>query len=127
MVYLRRTLRFAGEIETDMKKVLKHLTVALMIASAVITPLDAYAKGWESVKTERTDAKTIAKDQDIEIRVSRGEIIIISSRQIHVKVFSILGQLISSETIPPGISRLPIAAHGVYIIKTDDLTCKVAV
>lgn len=110
-----------------MKKVLKNIILALMIATAVVTPAYAYAKGWESVKTERSDAKTVAKDQDVEIRASRGEIIIISSRQVHVKVFSILGQLISSETLAPGISRLPIAAHGIYIIKTGELTCKVAV
>lgn len=86
----------------------------------------AYAKSWEPVKTEPTNLKSIAKDTDVEIKASPGTIIIISAKGDRVKVFTILGQLVSDETIPAGMSRFQINAHGVYIIKVGDLTCKVA-
>ncbi|MBD5209320.1 MAG: hypothetical protein HDS80_05180 [Bacteroidales bacterium] len=110
-----------------MKKKLRTIFSVLIFAFAAISPVTLHSKGWESVKSDRIEGKTVAKEQDIEIRASQGYILITVSRQTHVKVFSILGHLISSETLPPGTSRLPVATHGVYIIKTDDLTCKVAV
>ena len=54
-------------------------------------------------------------------------IIITTNHPVQVKVFTILGRLVSSETAPAGKSQLALPAHGVYIVKVGDLTCKVAV
>ncbi len=99
------------------------LSIALLAGGSVIY---AAPRGWESVKTERTDAKQVAKDSDVEIKTVRGAIIISSNHPVQVKVFTILGQLLSSETLPAGTSQLPIGAHGIYMVKAGDLTCKVA-
>lgn len=83
------------------------------------------ARTWEQVKTEYPDSKSIAKDTDVEIKVGQNHLIVIANRQVNIKVFSILGQLISSENLTPGTHRLTGNPHGVYIIKAGDLTCKV--
>lgn len=90
--------------------------------------LCAYAapSKWEPAKGERHEAKTIVRDSETEIRVGRGIILVNSSKPVQIKVYTILGQLVSKENLPPGSSQLSVQAHGVYIIKTPDLTCKAA-
>lgn len=87
----------------------------------------AAEKGWETVKTEIIGTKRVVKDQEIEIRTAPSLIVVTSSQPVQIKIFSILGRLISSETLPPGTSRLSVDSHGVYIVKVGELTCKVAI
>ncbi|MDE6754951.1 MAG: T9SS type A sorting domain-containing protein [Muribaculaceae bacterium] len=85
-------------------------------------------RGWEQVRTEIQDeTKTVAKEAELEVKVSPGFIIVSASSPVQIKVFTILGRLVSEENLPAGISRLQLPAHGVYIIKAGSLTCKVAV
>ncbi|MCM1153584.1 MAG: DUF6383 domain-containing protein [Muribaculum sp.] len=96
---------------------------ALLLTAA---PLGASAKGWEVSKGEKTETRHIIKDSDIEIRATRGLIQVNVSHPVQIKIFTILGQLISSETLQPGSHQFTVSAHGVYIVKAGDLTCKVA-
>lgn len=109
---------------------IKHAVIFALLVAALVIPVGAVAAtgmAWETVKTEIRDAKSVVKDTDIEIMTAPSAIIIHANRHVNVKVFTILGRLVSSENVAPGTSRLPIGAHGVYIIKVGDLTCKVAV
>lgn len=82
---------------------------------------------WESVRTERmSESKQVMRTSELEVRVDRGNIYVNTTRPVQVKVFSILGQLVSQENLPAGASRLRIGAHGIFIVKIADLTCKVA-
>lgn len=83
-------------------------------------------KNWEHLKTERTDTKPVAKDTDIEIRSARRTIVVNTSRQVDIQVFTIIGRLVSADTLQPGIHQLYVPTHGVYIVKAGELTCKVA-
>lgn len=102
---------------------LMPLLVGAMLAAA---PAYATQPKWEQSKTEFEDTKTVVKETDIEIRTGKGVIIVTSSRPVQIKVYTILGQLVSRENLPAGTSRLNVQAHGVYIIKSGELTCKVA-
>ena len=106
----------------------KLSALCLCVASAFLLALPAYSAPtkWETPKTERTDGKTIIKDSDTEIKAARGIIVINSNKPTQLKVYTILGQLVSRENLPAGQSQLTLSAHGVYIIKTPELTCKVA-
>ncbi|MDE6010728.1 MAG: T9SS type A sorting domain-containing protein [Muribaculaceae bacterium] len=99
------------------------LLAAVMLMAA---PMYAAPPKWETVKTENSEAKSVVKDTDIEILTARGVIVVTASKPVQVKVYTILGQLVSRETLPAGTSQLTVQAHGVYIIKSGDLTCKVA-
>ncbi len=107
---------------------LRHILTAFTVAAAItMAPGDAVARSWETVKSERNDAKSVIKEAEIEIKAAPALIIVSSDRQVKVQVFTILGRLVSSETVPPGTSQLSLPAHGVYIVKVGELTCKVAV
>lgn len=100
------------------------LCIALSLALSI--PVNAATSKWETSKIERQDVRTIVKDSDTEIKAARGIIVINTVKPTQVKVYTILGQLISRENLPAGQSQLTLTTHGVYIIKTPELTCKIA-
>lgn len=99
--------------------------MALMLLCGSMPSLCA-AKGWESSRIERSDAKQVARDNDVEIRTARDMVIVSTNHTVQIKVFTILGQQVSSETLGAGTHHFTAPAHGVYIIKVGDITCKVA-
>lgn len=105
-----------------------YIAVSLLALAAVSAmPAPSAPRGWEQVKTERADAKPVVRDTDLEIKAASGLIIVNASHPVQIKVFTILGRLVNSETLPAGRSQFQLPAHGVYIVKVGDLTCKVAV
>lgn len=109
-----------------MKKALvKLLLVAVMLG--IVTPVSAVAKGWETVKTERPEGRHVASDSEIEIKAARGVIYLNSTKAINIKIYTILGSQIASDNLSAGNYQFLVPAHGVYIVKAGDLTCKVAV
>lgn len=102
-----------------------RVMVAVLAAMLLGSPLCG-AKGWEAVRADVSGLNYVAHDEDVEIRVAPGHVVVVASQQVQIKVFTILGQVVSSETLPAGTSRLPLS-HGVYIVKVGDLTCKIAV
>ena len=106
---------------------LSRLAVLLVLIAALFAaPAHAAQGKWEQIKSERTDTHTIAKDSDTEIKIAKGIVVVNSSKQVQVKIYTILGQIVSRETLPPGISQISVLPHGVYIIKIGDLPCKAA-
>ncbi|MDE6560610.1 MAG: T9SS type A sorting domain-containing protein [Muribaculaceae bacterium] len=109
-----------------MNRRLCGFVAVVAVSLAVSMPLPSFAKGWEPVRTDVSGLNSVAHDNDVEIRVSPGHVVVIASQPVQIKVFTILGQVVSNEALPAGISRLPLS-HGVYIVKVGDLTCKIAV
>lgn len=106
------------------------ILISAIIAAAFLgygVPVTAAVKGWEIVKMDLRGTKQVLKDSDIEIRTAPAMIIVTSSQPVKIKVFTILGRLISDETLQPGTSRLNMDSSGVYILKAGELTCKVAI
>lgn len=101
------------------------IALGIMMAFSV-APINAAPGKWEQVRNERSDTRTVASDSDTEIKASKGVVVVVASKPVQVKIYTILGQLVSRETLPAGISQISIQPHGVYIIKSGDLTCKVA-
>ncbi len=108
-------------------KSFRPIHLLLLALAAVLCPAGSFAADWETVKTEIRDARRVTKEYDVEILTTPGCIIVSSGRQLDIKVFTILGRVVSEETLQPGVSRLKVAAHGVYIVKAGELTCKVAI
>ena len=99
------------------------LSCALMCAAV---PAFAAGRSWETLRTERSDARAVARDSEVEIKTAKNTIVVTCSRAMTVKVYTILGQLVSSDTLPADTSQLHIPGHGVYIVKINSLTVKVA-
>lgn len=102
----------------------------LLLAAADLranNPQGAQQHTWETLKTERANTRQVAKEAEIEIKTANGVIIITTGRQVEIKVFSIIGRQVSQQTLAPGTHQLQLPTHGVYIVKVDDFTCKVAI
>ncbi len=107
--------------------IIRRLKAMMLAAALLAAPIAMSAtKGWETLRSERVDAKSVVRAGEIEIKTAKGVIIITSSHPVQVKVFTILGQLVSSETLSVGTSQLHLGGHGIYIVKAGEITCKVA-
>lgn len=103
----------------------------ILILSVVVLAMPCIsqaARSWETLKgSDRMQQSRIVKHTaDVEVRAAHGAIIISTAKPVQVRVFSILGQLVSQETLPAGVSVLELNMHGVFIVKIGDTTCKVA-
>lgn len=107
-----------------MRRRLLAILCAVALSVALTPPCDA--RRWESVRSDDTSLSIVAHTRDVEVKVAPGMVVVSSSQQIHIKIFTILGQLVSDDTLPAGSNRLSLS-HGVYIVKVGDLTCKIAV
>lgn len=107
----------------------KYMKLFILIFVGIVATVPAMSatRTWEPVKTERADAKSVIRETDIEIKAASGVIIVNCNHQTQIKIFTILGRMVSNETLPAGKSQMQLPAHGVYIVKIGDLTCKVAV
>lgn len=100
-----------------------------MVALWALTASSA-APRWEGVDAPvQMEAVSESKTDDnvVEMAVKEGYIYIGTSRQVSVKVFTILGQLISQESLSPGVHRLRMGTRGVYILKIGSSTRRVTI
>ena len=63
----------------------------------------------------------------IEIYGSNGTITIVTPKRISVRVYTILGQMVSQATLQPGTSELKLGSRGIYLVRIGNLTQKVAI
>ena len=107
--------------------------LALLLITLASALCQAASPRWEAVTSPVpgsavSEVRTDLPGQDtFEVDVRGGYIYIGVSRPSTVKVFTILGQLICQETLPPGTHRLKMTAKGIYILKTDRDTRRVTI
>ena len=109
-----------------MKRRLRLFLILAMFFTTMASPLDSFARGWEQLRYQRSDVRKIGGDSELEIKATRGVIMINTNKPVNVKIFSILGSVIANDNLQPGIYQFVVPAHGVYIIKAGDLTYKLA-
>lgn len=62
----------------------------------------------------------------IEVSSKDGSIYIRTPRKVQVVVYTILGQIVTDRTINPGLSELKIGVRGIYLVKIEGQTQKIA-
>ena len=67
-----------------------------------------------------------AQTDGVEIFGKDGVITIRTQRRVTVRVFTILGQLVSQSTLNVGSYELKVGLRGVFIVKIGNITQKVA-
>ena len=63
----------------------------------------------------------------IEIYGRNGTITIVTPKRSNVRVYTILGQMVSQATLQPGTSELRLGSRGIYLVRIGNLTQKVAI
>ncbi|MBR5639061.1 MAG: T9SS type A sorting domain-containing protein [Muribaculaceae bacterium] len=106
----------------------KYIVILTLVFSLAISSMASGKVQWRQVSGEiqgrsLTDART---SDGVEIYQRSGVIIIKTQHIIQVKVFTILGQLVSQATLQPGASELRLN-RGIYLVKTGNITQKVAI
>lgn len=101
----------------------------IILALALSSLLSDAAARWEAVDAPDRMFTEMRSDPEAqtEIAVRDSFIYLATNRTVSVKVFTILGQLISQETLQTGIHRLPMSAKGIYIIKIGSSTRRVTI
>ncbi|MDE6684718.1 MAG: T9SS type A sorting domain-containing protein [Duncaniella sp.] len=106
---------------------MRHLLTILVVALWALTASSA-APRWESVSVPVVPQTELKVDENgVDVAVSDGYIYIGTPRPVTVKVFTILGQLISQESLTSGTHRLRMTARGVYILKIGSSTRRVTI
>ncbi len=101
----------------------------MSVATAILATSLPVRAASASPNWEQATAITVdnADGDRFDVRTRDGYIIVTTDRQVTVKLFSILGQLITQQTLQPGVWRLKVKARGIYILKTDTVTRRVTV
>ena len=66
------------------------------------------------------------QEAPIEASSKDGSIYIRTPRKVQVIVYTILGQIVTDRTINPGLSELKIGVRGIYLVKIEGQTQKIA-
>ncbi len=108
-----------------MRRFLVILTLMMAMASTTVATAKVQ---WRETTTEvQGKSLTDPKVTDgVEIFQRNGTIIIRTQRPVQVRVFTILGQLVSQATLPAGTSELKLNTRGIYMVKVGSITQKVA-
>lgn len=102
----------------------RYILIAAMLMGSI--PTAEGALKWEFVSVSQPSDDTSDADK-VEVAVKDGYIYVDTPKPITIKLMSILGQLVSQQNLPAGISRIKMSAKGVYILKAGSLTKRVSV
>lgn len=86
-----------------------------------------YSKQWQNAKNIEGNYKAVSSQPDIEVFSAPNMIMVKVNHETEVRLFTILGKLIHAQKLEPGIFEYHLETHGIYIIKTDSSSCKIAI
>lgn len=107
---------FAGALQTAIVALVFVTVTTTAVFGAGVTPRETAAIATDADEVERLD-----------VTVKNGYIYITTSRAVDVRLYSILGQLVTRQQVQPGTTRIKAPSRGVYILKAGSLTRRVNV
>ena len=109
-----------------MKRLLAILTLMLALGmwNSSLAEIQWHETNREMTGKSLNDPRT---SDGVKIYGSNGTITIVTPERITVRVYTILGQLVSQATLQPGTSELRLGSRGIYLVRIGNLTQKVAI
>ncbi len=111
--------------------IMNRWAVPILLSWATMLPgnIDAAQPKWQPASgaaIEGQSLNNVESSNGIAIYTGNKSIIIVTDHKVEVRVFTILGQLVSHGNLPHGASILNINSRGIYIVKIENITQKVA-
>ncbi|MBQ8773652.1 MAG: T9SS type A sorting domain-containing protein [Muribaculaceae bacterium] len=103
---------------------LRYLLIAIIISASILTARSDTA--WETLNTSVRNEQMVEND-DIHISSHDGYVYLSTPHSTNVKIFSILGQVISQKDIKPGSYRIRLASKGIYILRAGSITRRITI
>lgn len=103
------------------------IILSLMALSPPVAKAQSTEKGWTEAKSISGNFKAVSSQPELEVFSAPRTVMLKVNRECEIRLFTILGKLVSSQKLSPGIYEYRIDTHGIYIIKTDENSCKVAI
>lgn len=100
------------------------LVFALGLGNTALAEIQWHETNREVTGKSLNDPRT---SDGVEIYGSNGTITIVTPKRINVRVYTILGQIVSQATLQPGTSELKLGSRGIYLVRIGNLTQKVAI
>ena len=110
-----------------MKRALQIL-LAFIVATFIGSNVHAQTQAQWKESSREISGKSVTDPRatdGVEIFSSDDVITIRTPKKIQVRVFTILGQLVSQASLPPGTSELRLNSRGIFLVKTEHITQKV--
>lgn len=97
------------------------LLVGLVAPVSVAAP--AQSQRWETVETVIAELS----DESVDVAVREQYVYVFTPQPVNIKLFTILGQLVSQASLPAGTSRLKVSTRGIYILKAGTVTRRITI
>lgn len=111
----------------DLRKKIFTFILVCLLSTTGVSIAQTHENQWHEAKSISGNFKAVTSLPDIEIFSAPNTIMLKVNQNVEVRLFTILGKLISQQHLEPGIFQYDIESHGIYIIKTDKSSCKVAI
>ena len=102
-------------------------SVVGFLLSAPCVYAQSFDNQWHETKMVAGSLKAVTSQTDIEVFSSSSLIMVRVNKEVDIRIFTILGKLISSQHLSPGVYEYHMEPHGIYIVKTEDTSCKLAI
>ncbi len=104
-----------------------HRLFIILLLLLATTFQGSAAIHWESMNTPVSQEIEMINTEQSRLGSASGCIYITVDQRIEVKVFTILGQMVITQTLEPGTYRLPISSRGIYIVKIGSSTHRIII
>ncbi|MCH5229817.1 MAG: hypothetical protein J1F12_07500 [Muribaculaceae bacterium] len=111
-------------------KLKKYIIIPLFFLCLISMPkarAQEQKNTWHTSQSINTNFKAVSSQPDIDVFSAPNIIKLKVNHDVEVSIYTILGKLVSRQYLHPGIYEFEQDAHGIYIIKTEETSCKVAI
>lgn len=110
-----------------MKRLTKRIIPLVVAAVALMAPVAVAAPSqssrWETVERVVEELS----DERLDVAVRDQYVYVFTPQPVNVKMFTILGQLVSQASLPAGTSRFKVPTRGIYILKAGTITRRITI
>lgn len=104
---------------------MRKLILCLVLVLATAFGSRAALRTWEESERFPVHVEQVAQPDEVAVAVHDGYVYVLVRQTTHVKLFTLLGQVIVQDTLAPGVYRYKLSARGIYLLKAGTSTRRI--